>query len=144
MDNSRFKFRAWDKATNRMLETGFHILGEVTCFDIITQKLMEEPLGKTTLERIGDVIIMQWTGFKDDKGIDIYEGDIIKVFSSSVKYYEVFFKNGTFRLRYQLDSGEFYDWGPLFRLFEIATEKDIQTTIEVIGKIYSNPELLNK
>lgn len=144
MDNSRFKFRVWDSEHKVMHMPTTNLFVE-----------WDKNYGSKLLCEIADLegysscsdenyIIMQWTGFKDDKGIDIYEGDIIKGFSSSVKYYEVFFKNGTFRLRYQLDSGEFYDWGPLFRLFEIATEKDIQTTIEVIGKIYSNPELLNK
>lgn len=138
------KFRAYDKATNRMLVEGFHILGEVNCFQIIEQKLMEESLGKYTLERIRDVEIMEWTGFLDKKVQDIYEGDILKGFSVSVPAYEVFFAKGCYRLRYKISDGEFYDWGPLFRMEEIAREGNSEIYPEVIGNIYQKPELLNK
>lgn len=73
----QIKFRAWDGATNRMLETGFHVLGEVTAFGIIEQRLMEYPLGKTTLERIGDVVLMQFVGLKDRNGNDVYHKDYV-------------------------------------------------------------------
>jgi uncharacterized phage protein (TIGR01671 family) len=62
--------------------------------------------------------IMQYTGLKDRHGIEIYEGDIVK-FQSYGGHYEVKFEDGSFIPR------------------EIAIHKN-----EIIGNIYSNPELL--
>jgi hypothetical protein len=35
------KYRAWDKVTKKFIEIGFHIIGEVTCFDLIGQYIEE-------------------------------------------------------------------------------------------------------
>ena len=71
---------------------------------------------------LGDPI-MQYTGLKDSKGVEIYEGDIIKYLSSYygiVKFYNGSFVRGN-------DNG----------YADIDGENS-----EVIGNIYENPELL--
>ena len=65
---------------------------------------------------------MKFTGLKDSKGIDIWEGDIISTKDAKCK---VVFSDGCF-LAYGW-SGCLDEW------------KDI---IEVIGNIYENPDLL--
>jgi len=143
------KFRAWDTATNRMLVTGFNLLGEVTCFDIVSQKLMEEPLGRTTLDRIGDVEIMQFTGLKDRNSKEIYEGDIISV-EREHDTILVECKFGTIERQmatgFLVDiTGFYFERGDGCQTFPIKRNykgvHDLEV-FEVVGNIHETPELL--
>lgn len=73
-------FRAWDTLTKKWIAKDFTILGEVTCFDIIGQYLRDNLCGKeTTLARLEDVIINQFTGRLDKNNKLIYSDDIVKM-----------------------------------------------------------------
>ena len=73
------KFRAFDTALNKMVVTGFHVIGEVTMFDMIQQHLHENMLdSKSTLHALDRIIISEWTTKQDGQGTDVYEGDIIE------------------------------------------------------------------
>lgn len=84
--------------------------------------------------QVSDAILMQYTGLKDKNGNEIYEGDIVHMYSvmpgsdiddiGIVKFIECAF------LFEKADGSD--GWS----IFNEATE------IEVVGNIYENPELL--
>lgn len=117
-----FKFRAWDPRWERM-----------TYFDE-ADPLVSSPtlLSGFVLAHNtgGDEVLMQWTGFIDSEGRDIYEGDVVRLFglNSKVEWGRV---SGSWVLR---TKGE-----------DIAS--DLSTDLEldngkVIGNVYENPELI--
>jgi len=121
------KLRAWDKEDERMS------YGEVEYFDdSINYRFDHFCTGADE-----DVEFMQSTGLKDKKGIEIYEGDVVKVTDED-------------------ESTDFCDGGigtinGLDEIFMWYIDGDVENGlfdinssyyIEVIGNIYENPELL--
>ena len=84
-----------------------------------------------------EIELMQYTGLKDKNGVDIYEGDIIKIPNDYDEYgwnagekYEVIFKLGGFRLAPKYKSKANGYW----------LENDGE--FEVVGNIYENEDLI--
>lgn len=114
------KFRAWDKKVKEMIEdvASIHFKAEM----ITTSNLYFYPFK--------DIELMKSTGLKDKNGKEIYEGDIIycrdlwldgdrrKTHKQIVKYDSGMFSAGYVSLRTN------------------------NSTSEIIGNIYENPELL--
>lgn len=70
--------------------------------------------------------LMQWTGIQDREGKDIYDGDIIKHIENEDEIFEpVVFRNGSWEL--QDEREDIYSY---------------RESIEVVGNIYENPELI--
>lgn len=139
------KFNAWDRATKRWIALGFYILGETTCFDLVTRELMKAPLEKTTLERICDVVIVQYTGIKDKNGKEIYEGDVVR---ANTKDKIKWPSEGVVEYCGQ---GEKYCCGYWAINCGENLDGDIEyahfwnfENFEVIGNVYENPELASK
>lgn len=118
----KIKFRAWDKINKEMfIPTSLALLEP--CLSVFG--------AKNNIRRdLKDVILQQYTGLKDRKGIEIYEGDEVKCFG---KVYKVVFGN-------KIHIG--------FWLIQICVgfRESVSLTnhsqeYEIIGNIYENKEL---
>jgi len=123
MDNSRFKFRAWDDKLKVMFtHEKEKELGDER------EPLWKIPAAVGGILNYSDGILMQYIGLKDKNGKEIYEGDILTAqYAGS--------SQGPYKNKVIWDEGEsgfsfanapMWTWG----------------NIEVIGNIYENPDLL--
>ena len=128
------KFRAWDKHLEDMEDSDFYLyienghLYEVGRDGIDSDNLRHR------------YVLMQYTGFKDKNGTDIYESDFIKVPDHSYRTHDqevkayvdgrVNFNNGQWCV-----SRGFEYWEDLIDIYE---------SCEVVGNFYENPELVEE
>ena len=131
------KFRAWDKIGKRMGEVNYIKYSNVQ-YNQVSARFKQK--GKTVDEwfNYGDkdgcdnIILMQYTGLKDRKGKDIFEGDIV---AEGTINYVVAFYAGAWRLKQNIDGDTW--WKSLYRY--VANFR-----VEVIGNVYENPEFLQE
>ena len=124
------KFRAWLKEEKRM--TDVH---EMTFMDGEVY-LISDVTGFYAYEEFK---LMQSTGLKDKTGKEIYEGDIVKykagcnTFTEEVTYDKNFAGFGVRDANANI----------IFTFGELAEDIDLHS-LEAIGSIYENPELLGE
>ena len=126
------KFRFWDKKENKWLLGyelpslgGFSMIGEVMMMGEYASLL-----SSYFPDRLEDIVLMQFTGLKDKNGKEIYEGDIVNDLITG-RVGIVKFNHGAFVITYK----EISNWKPVNRGGAVS--------VEVVGNIYENPELLN-
>ena len=122
------KFRAYEKVTKRMIyfEKPFVTMSlERTTFEICIKSNHENMAGQPSQE------LMQFTGLKDKNGKEIYEGDVVK--DRFGNHCEVIY-----------DDGQWWAKNAIEHLKRSISAGTIGwNEYEIIGNIYSNPELLN-
>ena len=122
------KFRAWLKDEKRMAK-----VHEVSFFD-------DKVFTIATIDNFyadDEFKLMQSTGLKDNNGVEIYEGDIVKH-----KYMcdGIFYTEAVIYDKNYASFGLKANSGTIFYFVEL--NDDALSSLEVIGNIYENPELL--
>ncbi len=122
------KFRAWDKLEKRMGEVNYIKYSKVWYTHISVrfkqkEKTVDEWFNYWNEDRCNNIILMQYTGLKDKNGVEIYEGDIVRIDETE----DIDVVDWTDGKEYGIGFG-------LFSCFKY----------EVIGNIYANPELLKE
>ena len=131
------KFRAWDKTSRTMLLANLHLNLNDSSLWIIEEDYIgpDEIYCQYVREAEGDIILMQYTGLKDSNGIEIFEGDIVKLWGLEPGY--AFTSDSIVELPHNYEV-KYSDC--MFNILEMRLDSWEQ--IEVIGNIYENPELL--
>ena len=132
------KFRAWDKKRKVMFKVrAIDMDDSGRCGQRIEDG---EPL--RFIDR-KDVELMQYTGLKDSHGIEIYEGDVVKIIDENYTSL-IMWEHGAwciyhpYRKHFDINCGFTEEREHIG--FGYWTKKALKNT-EVIGNIYENPEL---
>lgn len=124
MTNTRkIKFRGWSKKHNKLGNVEqINFKNKTLLFDF---EFYKHIIADNYYFGFEEVELMQYTGLKDTKDVEIYEGDIVEY---SDELYEIKW----------MFSG-FYLHDPKGGFIELA---ECDECCEVVGNIYENPELL--
>lgn len=144
-----FKFRAWDEK-QKIIHNNFRFIksGDTPMDWIIFQSDIQKKSIKEIIDSPFCAIqlrIMQFTGLLDKNSKEIYEGDIVKIFSekNSFEFAKIIFNKGCFEY-YNLSE---FMTGMITVTFFREGVRLCETQsgyIEIIGNIYENQEILEK
>lgn len=144
----RFKFRIWHVPLEQMHYNDFIVTATGYMAKIYQQDDYMMKFNQEDLEFDKQCILMQCTGLKDKNGKLIYEGDIVKY--AEFDWTDFSFKGWETEIAQVIWGNTYDNYYPAFDLKD--TDFDGTNafsyllnggwTIEVIGNIYQNPELL--
>lgn len=96
---NRIKFRVWDAKRKRMADVLTMSLTEEGAFGVQA----EDGTGKDTISVFGDKLhLMQFTGLLDAEGKEIYEGDVLRLWTDAKdeSKFEVIFERGGTKMKF--------------------------------------------
>lgn len=133
--NRERKFRAWD---GKEMKHEF-LVGRPQFADALSIMTNEEfAIKKYHLQ---EWKVMDWTGLKDINGKDVFEGDILKLMNNRgtplTHYWQVIWEAPNFNIQSIIEEG-LAEQGVL----PLDEGHAFYKSIEVIGNIHENPELL--
>lgn len=134
--NRNIKFRAWHATAKKMFTAEEMAEDQLTLLP--TGKFINVSGTSTNLSTIYESMVpLQYTGLKDCNGKEIYEGDVVQdiVMGSNCQIVYTEYANfGLSPLNFKMDDLK----------YEIIDPAYSETTLEVIGNVFQNPELLKK
>ncbi len=122
------RYRAWDKEFKEMVRVDALVFDE----QIIKTTYKN---GNVVKEDLKNYVLMQSTGLRDKNDREIFEGDILKVINLS-SWLEVVSFNENKAMFVSKEAKREVEETPLYDLFNTDIFE-----IEIIGNIYTNPEL---
>lgn len=75
----KLKYRVWDKVMKKMFKP------QAISFDIKSSVPFAVSVPGKSWEPAGKFELLQWTGFSDQNGMDVYEADLVRISSTLYK-----------------------------------------------------------
>lgn len=129
------KYRCWDERLGLM---------EVVSIDFFIKKIKINhwEYGDSNFFPLDEVVLMQSTGYKDKNGVEIFEGDLVKV--SVDNGFDYLFEELSIVKPSKFHSGLVCSLKSHEAEYRIIHAEILGYEYEVVGNIYENPELLEQ
>lgn len=125
------KFRAWNKETQKMIDV--HRNTPLALNAEMNTQMAIQGFSGLFLPFHKDIILMQYAGMKDKNGKEIYEGDIYEWCQPLVQNCKQIYRGHRSIVFWSINE-----------LFYLKNRKENNASVEIIGNIHENPELLEK
>ena len=128
------KFRAWDAENKHMVYSMDEPVGDAdSCLLYLFTQFQDNSFGVIP-EGSGDRLpTMQYTGLKDKHGVEIYEGDIVRLYGNYLK-----------RGIVEYSAPHFFIFDGKDGAYSDFTWEEWESDFEVIGNTHENPELIEE
>lgn len=125
------KYKALDKRDNKVKEvTNIDFLKKEVVLNYYDLESNEKYIECAWVRNFSDVILLEYVGFRDNKGIEIYEGYIDQ--SGHVVTYLADLNSGLgMEAGWYLQRDNFESWSKL----------ECDEWIEIVGNVFENPEM---